>query len=444
MTEQSPFSEQQKLCVTVAFLLGTPWKTCEIMYPEGFPIYEQLSKQYICHTVHALCGLRTEIMLHLEQTSYDMQTKLENLSTLPWTKDFAAILKKYDISIERSHNDAVRYVIEINKMISDRLNSVREFFPDWIDWTYIKNLFTMPKGSTKKGVIAETKKFKRGRTFYPYTRYINWTPRPAGNILISDYKFVKILYDINHDKFDDPSKVRTISDTVTTNIYDFIDKGSNIRIMVDCENSDALKLASVLSQLEPEEIQKVDKIILYDDRNTTDIWSFLPTITTIPIEHVIVERLNTHKSLVDIKMSVGITKACYTENVDSFILFSSDSDFWGVIESVPEAKFLVMAEKEKFGKDTARTFENSDIYYCFMDDFCSGNISHFKNSIITATINKQLQSLIDVNIQEMLDKTYENLRIEMSAAEKQNFYDKFVKKAKLNINENRFTIEIPT
>lgn len=41
----------------------------------------------------------------------------------------------------------------------------------------------------------------------------------------------------------------------------------------------------------------------------------------------------------------------YKNDVDSFVIVSSDSDYWGLISSLPDAHFLVMIEREKCGPD---------------------------------------------------------------------------------------------
>ena len=65
-------------------------------------------------------------------------------------------------------------------------------------------------------------------------------------------------------------------------------------------------------------------------------------------------------SLVQIKGENGAISRIF-ENIP-FILLSSDSDFWGVIFSLPDAGFLVMAEKSKCGIDILNALENDGTY----------------------------------------------------------------------------------
>ena len=296
----------------------------------------------------------------------------------------------------------------------------------------------------EENIIAESHKFCNNRGLYPYTRYINWNPKDEGNLLLNDEKFAKAIYKQYGVEFSDFSKVKDASESVKTSIYEFIDNSESLMLVVDCENSDAFKLASVLKQLDENETQKIQKIVLFDDVHTTNAWSFLGTITGIPVEHNVVERIKEDKSLVDIKIAMGISKAYYKDNISSFILLSSDSDFWGVISSLPDADFLVMAEKSKCGIDILNALENDGTYYCFIDEFCTGNIKNFKNAMLRSALEKEIGNIVNIDTKKLLEDIYFNLRMEVSEGEKQNFYNKYIKKMTLTIdNDGVMKIKIP-
>ena len=214
--------------------------------------------------------------------------------------------------------------------------------------------------------------------------------------------------------------------------------------MVDCENSDPIKLASTLTQLNADELSKISKIELYDDKHTSKAWKYIGTLTGIPVEHNVIERVKEEKSLVDIKMSVGISKAHFRDNVDSFIMLSSDSDFWGVISSIPDAKFLVMVEQSKCGPDILNAFKDNGTYYCYIDDFSTGNIKGFKNAILRSTLEEKVGSLVNIDTKELVNNIFRELYMEVDEAEKKNFYDRYVKKMTLAIDKDgMMTIKIP-
>ena len=97
--------------------------------------------------------------------------------------------------------------------------------------------------------------------------------------------------------FNDNEKVTDAADSTKTSIYDFIQKNVSTAIVVDCENSDVYKLFAMLKNLNQEELSKIKKIILYDDYHTTTGWDWLEKFTSIPVEHIEVERVVDNKFL---------------------------------------------------------------------------------------------------------------------------------------------------
>lgn len=434
--EQEYKQNQTKLSTTMAYLIGVPWDLCKYYCEGNEELFQELNKKPDARIMRSLCSLRSNLMLHFIEASRKMKYDLKGLDDFEWSKVDIKTLAKEEIYIIKNNRDVNGYIADVNKLIVDRINNIRLFFPEWIKWDYIKNFFLMPKGQKEEYIIAESKKYQKNKQYYPYTRYIHWEPEDCGNILINDSKFAKVLYEQHGDYFDDYSKVKDAKKSVVTNIYDFINSSDSVQLVVDCENSDAFKLASVITQLDDNELDKIDRIVLYDDVHTTNAWSYLDKLTDIPIEHIVVERIKENKSLVDIKMGMGISRAFYSEHISSFILLSSDSDFWGVISSLPDAEFLVMVEKSKCGMDIQNALEADGTFYCFIDDFCTGNISHFKDAMLTTALEEETKKLLNTNAKLLVNTIYSNLRLDVSEAEKQNFYDKVVKKMKLVIEKD--------
>ncbi len=95
--------------------------------------------------------------------------------------------------------------------------------------------------------------------------YVHWIPVDAGSILYSDGKFLSVIYKQHDDHFDDYIKYRDAHSETKNNIYDFVKQSNRTAIVVDCENSDVYKLYSVLRNLDADELNKIEKIYLYDD-----------------------------------------------------------------------------------------------------------------------------------------------------------------------------------
>ena len=155
----------------------------------------------------------------------------------------------------------------------------------------------------------------------------------------------------------------------------------------------------------------------------------------IPVEHLVIERVKRDKSLVDIRLTARACQEHYQNEVDSFIIVSSDSDYWGLISSLPDARFLVMLEREKCGPDIRGALVESGIFYCYIDDFYSGRTSDIMRSALFREMREYLERSLHLNAQEMFEEALFATRIHMTTAERQQFYDKHIRQMKLVLDE---------
>lgn len=330
-----------------------------------------------------------------------------------------------------------RNIVDINKHISNRINNCKSLFPLWLKWEYVRKLFLMPDGLNKKGIKAAAADYYANKNKYPYQVYINWSYMDSGNILYNDKKFVSLLYEANEDYFTDLSKVSDAGNLTKAGIYKFLDKSERVVVVVDCENSDPYKLYATLNNLNQEALlNKICKIILYDDIHTTSAWKILERFTQIPIEHVLIERIKENKSLVDIRLTTGTCREYYQNNVDSFILLSSDSDYWGLISAMPEVRFFVMVESEKCSPTIKNALINAGISYCYIDDFCTGNSNDIKVAAVLREVRQKLDQAFHLNVRDILDEACRATRADMTTAEKNQFYDKYIKTMHVDISPN--------
>lgn len=245
-----------------------------------------------------------------------------------------------------------------------------------------------------------------------------------------------LLYQWHCDAFTEYSKVSDAGAFVKNNIYDFIDDSEKTVLVVDCENSDPYKLCATLKNLDYEVMQKITAIILFDDVHTATAWRILENYTRIPVEHIMIERIKQNKSLVDIKLTARACQEHYQKQVDSFVIVSSDSDYWGLISSLPDARFLVMIEREKCGPDMKAALAESGIFYCYLDDFYSGNSEDIKKNALFKEMYRWIDNSVHLNVNDMFDAALRNTRIEMSPAERRQFYEKHIRHMTLTIDEN--------
>lgn len=338
----------------VAYLIGVPKRIFENEYePPKMEVYERLEQDKAARIIRHLCMIRTAIERNFKHINERMRFDYTSIYNLPEyiPQDSMAQLTSDGINfVKKSSKKLCHHVIEINKLIADRINNCKKLFPLWLNWQYIKNLFVMPDGLTEDGTKAAADIYYAHLLFYPYQIYINWPPKEEGNILYNDKK--------------------------------------------------------------------------------------LESFTAIPVEHMMIERVKQNKSLVDVMLISRTCQEHYKNNVDSFILVSSDSDYWGLISSLEDARFMVMIERESCGPDLKNALTDAGIFYCYIDDFYSGNTEDIKQSALFKEMYRYIDNAVRLNIFEMLDAAIYATRIEMSSAEKQQFISQYVKTMQMKITES--------
>ena len=437
--------DTRQIVATVAYLIGVKRETWEANYDrfcEG--LLQELDSNDNAAAVRCLCRLRTSLIRSFKKTDKALLYDITNIDKLEWfdIRDINT-LEKLGVKILLTNKRAEDYSIHFNKLINEKIGSCRQLFPDWIKWEYIKSLFMLPKYTKKEVQRYEFEKYMANMIHYPYKCYIVWEPSDVGNLLYTDGKFLEKLYEMNNDYFADSSKYKNAVADVKNNIYDFIDDSDKVVLVVDCENSDVYKMYSVLKNLNQDEIAKIHKIMLFDDSHTTNGWDYIDKFIRVPVDHIEVERVTDRKSLVDIKVTAEVCREYYKEDVTSFILLSSDSDYWGLISSLPDAQFLVMIEYEKCGEAIKDALDSSGIYFCSIDDFCSGNIEEFKKAVLINELRSELDSIVGRNGFEVAEQIFQRARIYADTNEIHNFYDRYIKTLRLAFDsEGNISIQL--
>lgn len=438
-------TDTKNIVLIVAFLIGVRKSAYISVYGNtGSELLNTLENSKEALIIRYLCKLRTTLMQRFRKTDNAIVYECKNIDSIEWyDSENISALQKWGYNVILANKKAADYAVHFNTLIHDNIDICKSLFPDWIKWDYIKDLFIIPKFQSQQHLKYEFEKYMSNIDYYPFQMFIHWKPRDVGNLLSSDGKFLDYLYQTNNDYFADRSKYRNAVDDVKNNIYSFIDGSYKTVLAVDCENSDVYKLYSMLKNLNKNEIAKIEKIILYDDKNTNSGWDFLEKFIRIPVEHIEVQRVVDHKSIVDMRMATGISREFYVNDVSSFILLSSDSDYWGLISSMPEANFLVVIEYEKCGQAIKDMLNENGIYYCSLDDFCTGNIDDLKRAVLLNELYKLLPDLLQYNGKQLAYKLYEIARIEADENEIMNFYSKYIKTIRLTVDDNgNFTFKV--
>lgn len=424
----------------VAYLIGVPkWVFENEFDSPRLEIFKELEKNKNARIIRNLCIVRAAIERWYPKISTKMHFEYRTLFSVPeYIPQEALEQLGFDgIHLNRqSGQKLTQRVIELNKLISDRINNCKSIFPEWLNWNYIRDLFIMKDGLSDEGVKLAGDTYQKSKECYPYKIYINWEPEDNGNILYHDKKFVTLLYQRHKDKFLDLGKVSDEGQLAVGSIYDFVDQAGKVVMVVDCENTDPYRLCATLNVLTKQIQSKIHKIMLFDNADTIYLWRILESYTTIPVEYVTSQRVLQNKSLVDIEMTAVTCREHYRGNVDSFILVSSDSDYWGLMSSLPEAHFLVMVERGKSSPGLKATLSRNGIFFCFIEDFYDGNTDGIKTIALLSEVKRILEDSFQFTISEVLDKALNSTGMHMKPDEKEHFIDKNLGRMIINIADN--------
>lgn len=439
--EQMAYKDSTYVIVSkIAYLIGVPKRIFENEHePPQLEVFSQMENDKNARIIRHLSICRTAIERNFKYINEKMRMEYKTILSLPQfvpSDSINQLLADGVSFIKKSSTRLSCHIVEINRLISDRINNCKQLFPLWLNWQYIRELFIMPNGLCEKETKTAADTYYDSLRLYPYQMYINWSPHDEGNLLYNDKKFVTLLYRWHNDNFTEYSKVSDAGGYIKGSIYNFIDDSQKVVIVVDCENSDPYKLSATLRRLNRAYTDKITSIILFDDVHTATAWSILERFTAIPVEHILIERIKQNKSLVDIRLTARACQEYYENKVDAFIIVSSDSDYWGLISSLPKAQFLVMIEHDKCGPDMKAALVNSGIFYCYLDDFYSGDSDELKTNAIFQEMRNYMEKAVRLNVNDMFNDALRATRIEMTPAERQQFYDKYIKTLQLSISNS--------
>ena len=134
----------------VAYLIGVPKRIFENEHePPKLEIFEKLDKDKNARIVRNLCMLRTSIERNYKKINDELSHSLKSIYSMPEyiPADSFNQLTADGIRLSKKHNAQLSsLIVDINRLISDRINNCKGIFPLWINWDYIRELFIMPEG----------------------------------------------------------------------------------------------------------------------------------------------------------------------------------------------------------------------------------------------------------------------------------------------------------
>ena len=211
----------------VAYLIGVPLRIFENEHEAPkMEIYARLEQDKTARIIRHLCIIRTSIERNFKNINEKMRMEYRTILSMPEYIPAESLnqLNTDGVNfIKKSSTKLCHHIIELNRLISDRINNCKRLFPLWINWDYIKELFIMPDGLKEDGTKTTADVYYANLSLYPYQMYINWIPQEEGNILYNDKKFVSLLYQWHNDYFSEYSKVSDAGSYIKGSIYEFIE-----------------------------------------------------------------------------------------------------------------------------------------------------------------------------------------------------------------------------
>ena len=232
--------------------------------------------------------------------------------------------------------------------------------------------------------------------------------------------------------------VRDVSDETRNNIYDFLDNSRKCIFIVDCENSDPYNLCAALNGLDEDKLSKIGKIILFDDEKAASAWNMLRNHIDVEVEYVLIERIKENKSLTDIRVTACACREFYKNDVDSIVLVSSDSDYWGLIKELPDAKFMAMVEHKKTSGIFKESLQNEGIFYCYLDDFDAAKAAGLRERALEIGMAEELRDRFSMDLRAVMNDVLNKTRISMSEEETEYYISNTViPRLTLNVDDDR-------
>ena len=134
----------------VAYLLGVPKRIFENEHEAPkLEVYEKLEQEKAARIIRHLCIIRTAIERNFKHINGKMVSEYRSILSMPEYIPPESIeqLRLDGVSFfKNSSKKLYQHIVEINRLISDRINNCKKYFPLWLNWQYVKELFIMPDG----------------------------------------------------------------------------------------------------------------------------------------------------------------------------------------------------------------------------------------------------------------------------------------------------------
>jgi hypothetical protein len=413
ITDFSSIADKHTLVTQFLFLCGAESEAIQandIVLDEE--AWELLHQNKAARIVRALTALRNHLIQNWTVAYENINLQKKTLwSSTPTISEILKQLQGVNGPLLKKQGALLGYLSTINTEIGNRINNCKTAVsPEY--WEIIKSAVLMPNGSVANSIEREAKPFINGNC--PVGVYANIPQKKIVAAMKNDRAFM-IRLSGDDDQVEDSIQTAAVRSSLNT----FISQNTRTVIIVDCENADPYKLCAAINQIEPGLRKKIAKIILVDDAKSSIAWGIFKNYvgTGITIEHEVVDRMLTGKSLVDLRISARVNEEFYRNNVPAFVISSSDSDMWGFVSVMPNTKFLFLLEKSKCAYNLIPSINaQRSTDYCLMDNVMStSSVAMWVNSVVNACKDSLPQ--IPQSIDNIAKLTLHKARIQLTPDE---------------------------
>lgn len=238
-----------------------------------------------------------------------------------------------------------------------------------------------------------------------------------------------------------------VKDAVPMDMSEYL-KSENLKLFVDCDNVELFKFLAFINRLDS---RNISGIVLVIDEKSNYLWKVFRSIYKgpIPIRSINVPRLKEQKSVVDVVLTKAVCESVYLENTERILLFSSDSDFFGLISSFPEIDFGVCYVSNAMGQDYLKYLNNNNIptvdLLAIEDD---STMDGYKNAAYTFLFLYELGKIpmLKWNVNSLSEMLYDSFTNETDITVNKQDIRKFIRdtydKVRVDIREEKVYIRV--
>ena len=124
---------KKDLVSKIAYLIGVREDLLESHYADDSKeILDNIAKQNEARIIRILCMIRSTMMNKYTYINQQIRYNMKNIDSIEcFNKDDIKWLQSQGISIIQVNTTVDKYLIKVNKLISEYINQCKRLFPEW-------------------------------------------------------------------------------------------------------------------------------------------------------------------------------------------------------------------------------------------------------------------------------------------------------------------------